>query len=63
MGVEGFLAIIESFQYLEELDMEKCEISSKGMKRFGEVLVKHDKVSCVRAVSEGADAISLGVKC
>ena len=50
MGVEGFLAIIESFQYLEELEMRECEISSKGMERFGEKLVKHDKVSCVTGV-------------
>ena len=50
--MEGFLAILESFPYLEELLLRNCEISSKGMERFGEMLVKHDKVSCVYVVDE-----------
>ena len=52
MRVQGFLVIIKSFQYLEELKMTCCNISSKGMERFGEKLVKHDKVSSVSAVGK-----------
>jgi len=52
IGVEGFLAIIESFQYLEEFDLKRCGISIGGMETFGEMLAKHDKVNCKSAVGE-----------